>query len=256
MTTITATPDPATGSVLLDIAKTATVARVLRRDVNGTVEVRPMVDQLPSTGAGRLLLTDYEAAAGLNIYTVDDGGAGATATATLTIDEPWLMVPIMPHYARQVETVTDYAAQRETQGTVHQVPGRTDPLVTITPLTLRTGTIEFYARTVAQAQTMEAVFGRGEVVMLKQRVPGLDMYFIASRTAVEPHSAQGEDRTRWRVQATYTEVLRPVGPQSGALGWTYAALAGAYTSYAAAHAAYATYNDLTIDNRAAVDEWL
>lgn len=251
MTKLTATADQANGSVLLDITKTATVARVLRHDANGTVEVRPMVGQLPSAGKGRLLLTDYEAAAGRNTYTVDDGAAGATATVTLDIAEPWLMVPIMPHYARQVEAVTDYSAGRESRGTVHHVPGRSDPLVSITPLSMRTGTIELYARTLAQAQTLESVFSRGEVVMLKQRVPGMDMYFTARSTSVQPRDAAGEELTRWRLRVDYDEVARPQGPQAGALGWTYAALAAAHASYAAVDAAYATYNDLTIQNQAA-----
>lgn len=247
MTTIKATADPATGSVLLDITKTGTVLKVLRNDANGIAEVRALAGQFPSAGRGKVIVSDYEAAAGLNTYTAVCAGSGAGTSVVLDITDPWLMVPVMPHYARQVESVTGYSAERESLGSVKEVSRRPDPLVNLAPLGLRRGKLELWAGTMAQARDIESVFNRGEVAMLKQRVPGLDMYFFGTSTAIEPQEAHGETNTRYRLTVSYTELARPLGPLAGALGWTFDALAAAWPTFDALAASYASFDDVTIN---------
>lgn len=250
MTSITATPDQATGSILLEITQTAPVLRVLRTNQNGISEVRALAGQFPSTGAGRLILTDYEAAHGLNSYTVIDAGKGAAAAVRLDLDLPWLMVPVMPHYARQVETITGYNAGRESLGKVSTVPGSAAPVVALAPLALRTGSLDLWAPSLAVARSLESVFDRGEIAMLKQRVPGMDMYFTTTKTSITPHEVDGEDGTLWNLAVDYAEVSRPAGPLAGALGWTFDALAAAFPSFDAVTAAYASFDDLTVNRQA------
>lgn len=251
MTTITATADQATGSVLLEISKTATVHKVLRSNENGIAEVRGLAGQFPSPGTGKLIVSDYEAAVGMNSYTVQTADGEAAAAAWLEFPLPWLMVPVMPHYARQVETITGYNSERESKGTVHDVPGRRDPVANLAPLGLRKGRLELWAKTYADARNIESVFDRGEVAMLKQRVPGLDMYFTATSTAIDPQSVEGEALTRWKLSVSYVEVARPGGALAGALGWTWDALAAAFDTWDAVAASYASWDDLTVDRRRA-----
>lgn len=250
MSTMTATADQGTASVLLEIILTSPAQRVLRSNGNGIHEVRALAGQFPSAAEGRLSLTDYEAAAGLNTYTLVDAGKGAAAAAVLDLDMPWLMVPVMPHYARQVETITGYSAGRESLGSVQTIPGSAAPAVALAPLGLRTGSMDLWAPSLAVARDLESVFDRGEIAMLKQRVAGMDMYFTTTKTSITPHEVEGEDDTRWNLAVDYVEVSRPAGPLAGALGWTFDALAAAYPSFDAVAAAYASFDDLTVNRTA------
>jgi hypothetical protein len=246
MTTITATPNTATASVQLSIVYNSKVTRVLRNDGNGIAEVRTLAGQLPTGTSGTLILTDYEASAGINTYTVIDAGAGASTTATLVLDAPWLMVPVMPNYALQAQTITGYGSNRDSRSTVHAVIGRADPLVSFGPLGTRTGSLEIFCNSLQAARDLETVFTRGETVMLKQNLPGMDMYFVGSSTGINPYSAQGEGLTRYALTVNYTEIKRPLGSLAGALGWDFNALAAAYASFDVVTSKFATFDALTI----------
>lgn len=196
---------------------------------------------------GTVILTDYEASAGINTYSVEEKtDTEATATAELVLDSPWLLVPVLPNYSEQVQTITNYASQRQAQSTVHTIIGRTDPLVAFGVLGDRTGTLEIFCDSLAQARTLETVFNRGEVVMLKQNVEGMDMYFTGNSTVINPYSAEGEKMTRYAMTVQYTELKRPIGNLAGALGWNFDELAASYASFNAVTLKFATFNDLTI----------
>lgn len=199
-----------------------------------------------STVGGRLILTDYEAAQGTNAYNVYKAdGTFVTASTELVIDKPWLMVPIAPNYSEQVDTITDYSAGREMRSTVHHIIGRSDPLVVMGKLGSRSGTLEFLAWDLQDVARLARVFDRGEPVLLKQVVPGMDMYLAASSVEVSPHAVEG-DLTRFKFTVNYQEVSRPYGDLAGALGWTFDQLAAEYTSFDAVAAAFATFDDLTL----------
>lgn len=169
-----------------------------------------------------------------------------TAAASLSLDKPWLLVPIAPNYSEQVETVTDYSAGRETQSTVHQIIGRPDPVVALGRLGTRKGNLDIFTASLEDAARVSRVFDRGEVVLLKQNVPGLDMYLAALSVDLAPYAVQGEVDTRWKLTVAYQEVVRPPGNLAGALGWTFDALALAYPSFDALLAAYASFDALTL----------
>lgn len=246
MTTFTATVNPATGAIDLALTQTKSITSITRASGNGSATVRAAAGQLPSATTGTTLISDYEGAQGLNSYTAYHAdGTTVTASATLDLDAPWLLVPIAPHYSEQVETITDYSAGRETFSTVHQIIGRPDPIVAMGKLGTRKGTLEVFTVSLADAARVTRVFDRGEVVLLKQTVPGLDMYLVALSVDVAPYSVDG-DATRWKLSVSYQEVTRPPGNLAGALGWNYNALALAHPSYAAVLASYATYDDLTL----------
>lgn len=244
MTTLTATADNTNGAVSLDLNRTETVDRVTRTDANGTADVRLMPYQLD--GTGRVVLVDYEATHGLNTYQVRSasGAVLATATATLSIGSPWLSVPVLPELSATVQQVTDYSAARTSSSVVHQVIGRPDPLVNIGKLGLRQGALEIWTPDLASARALEAVVDSGEVLMLKQAVAGLDMYFTAVETESIPYSPEGA-ATRYRFTVRYVEVARPDAFLKGGRGWTFNKLAKSLSSFNAITAAYASFDALT-----------
>lgn len=247
MTTITATPDTSNGNVSLDLTLTAPVVRVVRTNVNGSEEVRTPEGQLPSNATGTLILIDFEAAHGLNTYNAYAAdGSFVTTSITFDIGGPWLSVPVMPQYSEQVETVTQFSANRDAATTVHRPLGRADALVVMGKLGTRTGTLQIFCHSYAEARTLERVFERGEVVQLRQRVEGLDMYFTATGIPVSPYAVAGETDTRWSLNVNYVEVRRPIGNLAGAFGWTFDTLAADFASFDAVSAAFADFDALTL----------
>lgn len=200
-----------------------------------------------NTIGGRLILTDYEAAHGANTYNVyHDDGSFVTATASLELDKPWLSVPVMPQYSETVESITSFGANRDSATTIHRPLGRTDSLVVMGKLGTRTGSMEIFCRSYADARKLERIFERGEIVQLRQRVEGMDMYFTVTSIPVSPFSVQGEDETRWAMNINYVEVRRPIGELAGALGWTFDALAADFTSFDEVTQVFVDFDALTL----------
>lgn len=278
-TTLTLTPDPTRAAVVLLVrgapAGTVTITRV---DANGTRPVRQLPGQ--TVIGGTLVAVDYEAALagrppvtlpaaypGGGVYpgqviptdpwgdqakplirydVLDAAGARTSATTSLTgVDFPQMQVAQVPQLRRALQSVTGYTAERATTTTVHQVIGRVDPVVTIGKMRLRTGTLTAWCADHAAAQAIEALAGRGQLLLLRQPDhPGLDLYFSTTRTTVAPDSAQTE-RRRWSVALDYVETAAPRGDLLGSLGWDFDTVADA-GSFAALRATYATFTDLTV----------
>lgn len=247
MTTLTAIPQPATASIALDLEPTGTVTQILRTDARGIAPVRTLPGQLPTSSP--TVLVDNEAAlTGTVTYTVV-GGGGASATTALDLAQEWLTVPVTPAWSQQVDAplngvpvpgLTGFTAEREASSTILAVIGRPAPLVNLGPLRLRTGNVDVWCPDAASAMAWAAIYDRGEVVLLRQTIPGLDMYHVATRTRVDP------DETRWRLSIEYREVALPAGDQVGTLGWSIDDVTATYATVAAVTATYPTVNDLTI----------
>jgi hypothetical protein len=248
MTTLTATPDVAQASVLLSITKTATVNRIERTDINGTHEVRVPAYTLPSNGTGMLYITDYEAADGAVTYRVYGSGATAVATktATLQLAQPWLFVPALPELSVTFPQITSYRSTRPTSTILHKVIDRREPVVKMGKLGLREGQLDIWCPDYLTTRALDAAVDSGEILMLRQEVPGLDMWFTVSDTDVQPVSEEGA-QTTYLYSIRFQETARPVDQLKGARGWTYAELAESFGTYAEVAAAYATYGDLLIN---------
>lgn len=246
MTTLLATPQPATASVALTLTPTSSVTAILRTDANGIAPVRAQVGQLPAVSP--TVLVDNEAAlVGPISYTVV-GGGGASASTALDLAEQWLTVPVTPARSERLDAavgLTGYTSTRSSRSTVHEVIDRADPVVSLGPLGLRTGTLEAWCPTLAAARALEVAYDRGEVVQLRQDVPGLDMYHVATGVRATPDAAATEPR-RWLLSVDYVEVAWPTGDQLGTLGWSVDDVTATYPTVTAVTQAYATVNDLTI----------
>jgi hypothetical protein len=208
--------------------------------------VRFAAGQLPSPTTGTTIVSDYEAAHGFISYTVYTGTTTTSGSTTLVLDRPWLTVPIMPQYSETVEVIPQFNSSRATNNTVHRPIGRADSLVVMGKLGDRTGSFEIWCDTYATARKLERVFERGEIVMLRQRVAGLDQYFTVSDISASPYAVNGETGTKWAMSINFVEVRRPLGPLSGALGWTFDALTDQYESFDAVAEAFADFDALTL----------
>lgn len=236
MTTITATPDTAAGTITLTIAHDAPVTSLYRADANGTRPVRLPAGVLPTGTAGTLTVTDHEAAlTGYIEYRTND------AMTTLTLAGarlPRFVLPFTPVYAVQVETVNNYSAARTSTSTAHEVIGRPDPVLNLGRLRPRSGSLEIITRAYAGYRDVEAVFERGAIVLYRQTEhQGMDMYFHCPGITATP------DGGRWRVRLDYQEVTFPDGNLQTPAGWTFTALKNAG----------GTFNDVAQDYRNFVD---
>jgi hypothetical protein len=245
LTTLTITPNAATGSHQLSIVPTGTVTRIQRTDANGSYDVRTLTGQLPWTVAqGTLTLDDYEAANGSATYTVTTAADVVTAVAVLTLAKVWLGVPVTPQFSAQVDAVLDYGAGLDSRATVLEPDGSPFAVVVTRSASSRRGNLELFAGDYPAALALLRLVGRGQVVLLRQsQHAGMDMFFVATSADIKALVvAQGD--SRFSVKVSYIEVPRPTSPLSGALGWTWAELKNTYATWGDVFADFATWGDV------------
>lgn len=243
MATLTLTPDARTGSVVLKIDNATGVTAIVRADVNGTRPVRLERGTLPAKTA--LTVTDWEPAlSGLIQYRLVGLPLEASAwTALPGAELPRFVLPSIPQFSVVVQTVTGYNAARDSRSIFHKVIDRAAPLVAEGQLEPRTGTLTCLFESYAEAKDLEDLLERGQTVMYRQQEhPGLDMYFHATRTAVDVDT----DTDTWTLAVDYVEVAFPAGNVLSAAAWTFEALAAKYSTFEAVNEAYGSFHDLTI----------
>lgn len=232
-----------------DLTDIYSLVALTRSDVNGSAPVRLAADQ--EFDEGSLIATDYESALTglvayeailLNSTTSLQERVSATATLAGQVTRPVLSPATLPQFQTSVRMVTNrYSATRASMGTVHDVIGRPDPLVTLGALKTRADSYELLVDSYEQGRAIQEVYQRGEVVLLRDpTVPAADMYHVATRVTLVP------DQTAWLMTVAYVEVVRPTGPLLGALGWTFDAALTALGTFNGARAAYPTFNDYTV----------
>lgn len=194
---------------------------IVRTDDNGTAVVRKPaggLDTTGTTGSGTMTLTDYEAAlTGAVSYTVTDGNGGtavanlsAPATPGLWIDLPTTSNPATPTAPRFVQPtmVTGFDEASESNGTIHKIIGRADPIGNPGPLATRAGTLKVWCADYAAAVALRKLFADGLTGHLRQpSFAGMDMYFIATRVRIDPEEITQSQR--WGASVDYQEVASP-----------------------------------------------
>lgn len=244
MTAITLQAQPGNGAIQLTITATEQLDRVMRSDANGVAEVRTLPGVFPKAAGGAdLVLTDFEAASGAVSYTAGT----ATKSITWALAGPWLFIPVMPNLSVQLASILDYSAGGQSLGSVHELLGRSAPVAILRDMGSRRGSLRIYAGTLAQALRVVNAARQGQVLMLRQpEHQGMDMYFTATGYGTPVLETRGAG-TVFGVDLSYIELDRPAGPLSGALGWTFAALASAWPSFATLPAKYATFQDVRLN---------
>lgn len=222
MATITARPAASTASVHLTIdAGADTVQRILRADANGTRPVRVQPNALPRSGT--FTLTDWEPAlAGPVMYRLTTSAASQASALVASVGSllPRFLVPTLPRYALEVETVHEYDSARSSRTTTHPGINRTTPLVVLGGMGARTGKLASVFQTYQEAAALASVLSAGQVVMYRQTEHvGQDMYFSPEDLEIAP-----EEGNAWAMTVSYTEVPAPVGDLL-ASDWTFSKLA-------------------------------
>ena len=249
MSTLTATPDPETGTIALTVDDAANYAGIIRADNNGTRPVRARADQLPAA-AGARTITDYEPAlAGLIQYTLLEVVPSPTPPAPVWAQFPAAMaprfiLPSVPQFAVTAELVHGYSAARKSRSTFHEIIGRNDAIVAEGRLTPRTGTLDVWLGEYIGARNLESLLERGQAAMYRQAEhAGMDMYFHVTGTDLTP------DEGDWKLSVGYQEIDFPSGNVMTAAGWTFDKLKLRQSFYTVARD-YRTFNDLAIGQTA------
>lgn len=220
MTTITATPDPENGTVTIRITRTETITSLIRADVNGTRAVRVPAGAFPAGTSGTITIIDHEAA----FHGVISYRAGTADPAWTAFPEdmpPRFTLPMFPTLSRSVELVDTFSTSRETGATVHEILGRSDPIIVTTAMKSRRGSFSVICESYDQAVDVEALLGLGKTVMYRQSEnQGQDFYFHALSAAID---AEGEDV--WKISVNFVALRVPADNLPPATEWTFSTLA-------------------------------
>jgi len=242
MTTITATPDPATGQITVTIAKTEAITSLIRADVNGTRPVRAPAGVFPSAGtSGTITIVDHEAAFnGSVVYRA--GTAAPRWTGFTGPQQPRFTLPFTPEITLAVDAVDTYSAGRESASTVHEILGREDdPIVVAAGMRSKRGTLEIILDSYAQAAELENLLSLGKPIMYRQSEnPGQDLYFHASNISI------ASDVPHWKVSASFVGIRPPVGDRAAFGTWTFTTLAALPSgTFGTVAAGYDSFDTLT-----------
>lgn len=244
------------------------VGKVMRSDANGVHSVRAEAGALPSAAIS-LVLLDYEAPLlwhSVVRYDVYDTGNQIRGSVTVDASNPYwseqrgllsLGVPLYPSYGLVLNdgahiaqsVITDYSDTHSGQSTVHQVVGRSDPVVVLRPGGTRVGRFTLACPSLAVSQEVADVLGLAQVLHLRQSdQANLDLYFITANTT-HTHSERDWTQTpqperRWFLEVEFVEVAWPAGVVVPVTVWTYADVLAGYGDYNAVAATFATYADL------------
>lgn len=246
MTTLTVTPNPATGSHQLSIVPTGDVTRIQRTDANGTYDVRTLTGQLPHpVASGTLVVDDYEPANGTSTYTVTTAADVVAQAGVLALGNPWLSVPVTPQFSAQISGgIGGYGSGFESRSTVVEPDGSPFPIVIHRVASSRRGSLDLWGGSYADAVNLLRLCGRRGTYMLRQSEhTGMDMFFVIRDCSLRTLVVDGA-ASKFGVTVQYLEVPRPGGPLSGALGWTWGELKNTYATWGDVFNAFATWGDV------------
>jgi hypothetical protein len=145
--------------------------------------------------------------------------------------------------------ITHYTDTHQGQSVVHQVVGRSDPVVVLRPGGSRAGTFTLICPSLASAQEVSGILAQPQVFLLRQSDQNnLDLYFI-TEAVTTTHGDYDWTQTpqperRWYLDVAFIEVAWPAGVITPVTVWTYADVLAGYGDYNAVAAAFATYADL------------
>lgn len=243
MTTISLRPVVDGSAVEITLNPEGITTQITRFDANGNATVRVPAGTFPRSTV--LTYIDFEAALGSPvIYTAGN----ASATITLTGELPMLVAPLRPAMSHIVDMVTEYDAGRPSLGTIHQGIDRTDPLVALGRLTMRSGSLRVWVPTAGRGRMIESTIDRSGVMLYKQiDHPGLDMYFTVTGSTLAP----AQEGQGWILTLNYQEIARPTSPISENV-WTFGDVATSYTSFANVTASYDDFEGLSLNDDARI----
>lgn len=246
---LTTWPRRADGAIGLTISGTGTVTSIVRADRNGTRDVRGIPYLLPRPAP--FALFDAEPAlAGPVVYRVTTAEGTKEVWATFDLPgevmPPIFSLPSVPSWTMSVEAVLEYSSRRESSSTVHDIDGRSDPVVIFGRLGTRRGKLSALCPDFDAARELVALLDRGQVVLYRQaEYNGLDLYF----TVQSVETARSEDfHGQWLVNVEYIEVTPPRGAVL-APTWSFADLKAAGGTFARVATEYEDFVQLRVKDK-------
>jgi hypothetical protein len=237
-------PDAHTASVRVDLS-TGRAASLFRTDRNGTAPVRLKASQYPDSS---MTVRDYEAAlSGRIVYTLktlegeETSETALDGTLSQHVTKDHLTNVRRPEQRFIPELTLGYEPTRETKSTVHEIIGRSTPLVVQGPMGARRGTLELLALDADAADQIDALQAT-EGPFLYRFAGGGPKDFYFEPTSVSP----SYDGGRWRVRIEFVEVARPTFPLVGGTGLTYRQVRERNATFADVQAKYPTYRDMQV----------
>lgn len=210
----------------------------IRNGIGGTAVANPVFTS-QSFGA-----TGFTDAAG-RVWTVNRAMilTPIIATTTPTLDRIWLKSVVRPFLNRAV-TVTNWSpVQRPARASDNDVVSRTLPIAVTDMGGSRRFTLELYAATHADAQTLDYIMASGDVLFLHTplgcEVPG-PMFVRRDTSSERRPRAHAKSRV---VSFPVVEVAAPGPDVVGAVG-TWNSVLAAYATWDAVLAAFPTWDDL------------
>jgi hypothetical protein len=237
--TLTVTPDPANGRV--QIAWTgATIGDRITRDGQP-------VRYPPITSAAGIVF-DYEAQPGIeHTYGLSGGTATATLPAPAGCDGAFLVHPLDPSLTLKVKVRDDNPNRWTSPGTLHEVMGRRDPIVTHTVRTYHSGELVFWTP-YAQEQAVIDLFADGTPILLNPPAccPLRRVWMWAPDIERDKINVDGGSGLWWRF--SYTRVGEPGGfitrPDHVANTWAGVVAEPSEPTWTALVANHATWTDV------------
>jgi hypothetical protein len=140
-----------------------------------------------------------------------------------------------PAAALWLDEITDYSASRDTGATVHDVIGRTHPVIVKGPMKARRGTLEIIVDSWEQVASLEAALGLGHSMLYRQGTArGMDFYFFPLTCSHSP-----EPDGAWKVTVSYVKTDNPPGARPAYGAWTFEVLRDS---------PYATFRTVAMNN--------
>lgn len=254
MATLTATPEPAYGRVLLELSgfATATAVDVTRTGPSGmVVTVARGKDFLLTSGAG--VLYDYETPLDLPYHydAVQSQPVGGTEGASsedvvlVTGDLSWLKDPGYPSYNMAIPVVTNIPQlTRPSRAGVFNILDRRNPVVVTAIRQGAVGTLECHTLNDAQRRSMVDILARGTVLLLQTpSAYGFGSQYVVVDDVVEARVGLAmEPARRWTLP--FRVVDRPTDYDKAVLGRTWRDVKTAYATWGDLKASGKTWRQL------------
>lgn len=151
----------------------------------------------------------------MHYWTGTANASVSVQTSPLSLPGVWVTlpataVPSVPTAPTAVaaELVTDWREASPSNGSVHVIIGREDPIANPGPLALRSGTVDVWCRDYATAKALRALLAAGQTAHLRQPDHvGMDLYFVATGVSINPATVTTPQR--WVASVSFTEVKAP-----------------------------------------------
>jgi hypothetical protein len=237
---LTVTPQPSLGYVTVDVAGLAEPVVVTRQTPGGNAVPVRNADPFPT---GVTAVQDRECPFGVPVTYTATYGTSSTTTASTQLDstQARLEHPGQSALGKWVRVIDDTPPAWESPSVVHNIIGRTDPIVTAQTLRARSGTLRLWCESLTEANEVLQVFQSGYPALLRTPQPQLLRDgWLAPIRITDTHTAT--DRAARILEVEYQVVGRPPGASVGQAVWRWQDTVTEYGTWAILRASQPTWS--------------